>query len=426
MNVFKSRKNLKKIAKVTVTTTVSLAVTLTLAAFSKGIRIEDGDKKITFVTTSNNIENILNQANVTLFDGDFVEVSEKNKISSTLKIKRAFDVKIECDGESKIVKLNSENTVSDAINKSEMIIGENDVLSHNFDTKVKPNMTIFVQKKVEINIKADNREILQFVPTKITVGQALKLAEIPIFEQDIINISLDVEINENAEIVIERVGYENIIRKEEIAFKKIIKKTDDLEEGINKISVKGKNGEKEIFIRETKINGEIKNSEITKKRILVEPVDQVMLVGTKKKPVIDTSKVNIIKKNIETIAKKIVIDKSGYIDMGNGILMDKSGNEIKYSCKLSGQATAYTADEKARTFTGKKPISYSTAAVNFNKIPRGKKLIVFDKSGRVFNLLAEDTGSALIKDEAAVDIFMPTREDCINYGRQEVEIYALK
>ncbi len=54
--------------------------------------------------------------------------------------------------------------------------------------------------------------------------------------------------------------------------------------GSNKVTTYGEEGEKEIVKTVTKVNGKVENEEILSETVIKEPVTQVMLVGTKKRP----------------------------------------------------------------------------------------------------------------------------------------------
>ena len=126
-----------------------------------------------------------------------------------------------------------------------------------------------------------------------------------------------------------------------------------------------------------------------------------MLVGTKLKPVAVKPSTNIQ-----------VTKKSEPTNTDNGFKM------------IVGCATAYTADKGARTSTGAVPVEGKTVAVNPKLIPYGSTVIVKNLNDKViFQGVAQDTGGALMKNTATVDIFKTSYGRCINFGRQRVKVY---
>lgn len=93
----------------------------------------------------------------------------------------------------------------------------------------------------------------------------------------------------------------------------------------------------------------------------------------------------------------------------------------QYKETFTMEATAYTGDTV--TATGTTPIrdknSLSTIAVDPTIIPLGSKVYIpgYGKA------IAADTGSA-IKGKR-IDLFLNSEEECINWGRQTVNLYII-
>ena len=88
------------------------------------------------------------------------------------------------------------------------------------------------------------------------------------------------------------------------------------------------------------------------------------------------------------------------------------------SSAISGQATAYTHTGNA-TFTGVMPM-VGMIAVDPRVIPLNSYVYV----PGLGKLKATDTGG-VIKGNI-IDVFMDTRQECINFGRKNITIYLLK
>lgn len=99
----------------------------------------------------------------------------------------------------------------------------------------------------------------------------------------------------------------------------------------------------------------------------------------------------------------------------------KKINGYSYKKKLRGSTTAYTARSGARTSTGRKA-TFGVVAVNPKIIPYGTKLYIPGYG----TAIAGDTGGALMKGTALVDVFYPTYKQCCQWGRRNLDIYILK
>lgn len=106
--------------------------------------------------------------------------------------------------------------------------------------------------------------------------------------------------------------------------------------------------------------------------------------------------------------------------------LNEDGIPVKYTKVIEGTACAYTARSDAVTATGTTP-QLGTVAVNPKVIPYGSKLFIVSTGGYVYGYaVAEDTGGDLLNNNILVDLYMETREDCLNFGRRNVKIYVLE
>lgn len=65
-------------------------------------------------------------------------------------------------------------------------------------------------------------------------------------------------------------------------------------------------------------------------------------------------------------------------------------------------------------------------AVNPNIIPYGTKMYIVSEDGFVYGYAtAIDTGGALMDGSAIVDVYYPTYDDCVVFGRRNVYVYIL-
>ena len=91
-------------------------------------------------------------------------------------------------------------------------------------------------------------------------------------------------VSEGMEIVVKRVSYKEEKETVEIDFE--TKKEDDssLEKGTEKVKTEGVKGEKTVESRIKLVDGKEESREVIKEEITKEPVDEIILVGTKEKP----------------------------------------------------------------------------------------------------------------------------------------------
>ncbi len=131
--------------------------------------------------------------------------------------------------------------------------------------------------------------------------------------------------------------------------------------------------------------------------------------------------------NIAPKAQKILIGiRQPLTSSKLNITLDENGCPTEYEELLTNKvATAYTADFGARTSTNKIPkVGY--VAVDPKKIPYHSVLYIKCHNNQLFGVFtAEDTGSALRKGSADIDIYMLNEYQCMKFGRQKIDIYIL-
>ncbi len=419
-NILKETINIKRIVAVTVMSIICLASVFSVFAFSRKVTVIDGENVFSLITINNNVKKILEQTGIELDENDTITSIEENDLSLELIVNRAFEVKVKANDKDAIsLKLTHENTVYDALIAAGVEIEENHFISHDVNTLLDPGMEIIVEKRVKILVTADGRTQEYSVPEDSTVLHAIIFADIPLYSEDIVSADLNEKVSNGMSFSIERTGYRNSIETEVIPFEKITKKTSLLDEGTTEIAVKGKNGEKEIFTKETIIDGKVVKSEEVKTRVSVSPVNEVILVGTRK----SSQTVQVISSVSDSDSKA-----SGILtDNNSGVLTDSKGRTIEYKSKLTGKGTAYTAEEGAKTSTGK-VAPRGTVAVDPKIIPYGTKLYIKSADGKFVYGYAEasDTGGALRSGRVIVDLYMDTEEECFTFGRRDVIVYILK
>lgn len=200
----------------------ALAAAMTGITFaSNAVYIHDG-KDVTLVyTTEKDPKDILKSQNLTLGANDKLEFTGFENNTGTITIKRAFDVTVTADGETKTVSL-AEGTVADA----------------------------------------------------------LTLAGVTMADEDRINVAPTEALHAGTAIVVNRVTTRMVNKTEEVPFTTTEKKTPMLKKGTTKVVTPGVAGEVVSVSKETLVDGKVVKSEFVEKKQTKAPVNQEVLVGT--------------------------------------------------------------------------------------------------------------------------------------------------
>lgn len=332
---------------------------------------------------------------VELHNGDLM-VSTNRNLDITLEIIQAYNITIDNCGEQQNVQL-AKGTVSDALVKAGIELAENQAVKPSLDTQLNEDTEICVYNAKTIEVTADGKTRKVQAPTG-TVGDALEFLGYNADENDIITPDRKSDVEDGMEILLQRVTYKNEVSTEKIAYDTVRENSDKVELGETKVSKNGVNGEQQVTKKCKYVDGELVSSEVVDTKTTKEPVDEVVLVGT----------------------------KGAASSGGAGTFTDNNGNTVAYSYVLTGSGTAYTAPAGAGTATGV-PAYHGGVAVNPNIIPYGSKLYIESTDGSfVYGYAtAVDTGGALMDGSAIVDVFYDTYGECVVFGRRNVNVYVI-
>ncbi len=256
----------------------------------------------------------------------------------------------------------------------------------------------------KVKITADDR--ITEVMSSGSVSDALENADIHMDDNDLINIGLTEKLNNNTNIVINRVQVMEEIHIEEIDYATEYKEDETLTAGYRKTIVDGEEGEIEKVIKHTYIDGELIESDVVSEEI-TEPVDEVVLLGTKEKSYIEEFSIS-------------------QLEVPDWLQLDENGVPLSYSDVFTGKSCAYSAKAGAKTASGRTAM-VGYVAVDPKIIPYGTELYIAttDNSAVYGYAIAADTGRALLDGRIIVDLFMESYDASCDWGARQVNIYVL-
>lgn len=332
---------------------------------------------------------------VELANGDIIYagLDETGFTSSMLK---AVEIKIDYNGERRSVSL-AKGTVADVLERTGITPAYDEVVEPALSTPIAENLTVKIYKGKKLSIVADGKTDSVYVPNG-NVCDVLAELGYKFSDDDILNVDRNSNIEDADKIVIKRVTYKNETETQSVDFETVKKNSKDVELGKTKVQTEGKKGEALVTKRCKYIDGKKVSSETVDTKITKEPVDKVVLMGT----------------------------KGSNVSNPAGTFTDMNGNTVAYSSVVTGSGTAYTAPAGSLTATGVTAY-HGGVAVNPNIIPYGSKLYIVSTDGSfVYGYAtAVDTGGALMAGTAIVDCFYNTYNECVNFGRRNVNVYIV-
>ncbi len=363
-------------------------------------------------------DDILAQAGITLDKEDEVIRVDTDGVVS-LTIVRAFGAEVIYRGKSFPVKV-AGGTVAEAIEAAGITLSGAETVTPDLDSQVTAGTVIEIVADSYVVLTADG-ETREIATKAKTVGEFLTEAGVTLSKHDILNVDKEDEIYDNIDITVQRVQYKEEVRTEYIDYDFVTEETDDMYLGVTSVERYGEEGEKEVTYKCKYVDGELVSEKVIKEETVKEPIDQIELVGTYVEPEYDEP-------DYDYDYDYGYDDDSSYAppENGAGTFTDHNGDKVSYTNVLTGSATAYYAAEGSHTATGV-PVHVGGVAVNPDIIPYGTKLYIVSSDGSMVYgyATAVDTGGALMSGEALVDVFYPTYDECVNWGRRNVTVYIL-
>lgn len=321
-------------------------------------------------------------------NGDVIVGTNKN-FNMSFDVIKANKITINNCGEEQTISL-AKGTVEEVLDRTGITLAENQSVTPSLNTVITGDMNIYVYNSKNIKLTTNGTEMTVKAPEG-TVENALNILGYEITDDDILNVDKNAQIEDDMKITLKKVTYVDEKSTEKISYKTVEKDSDDIMTGESEVSQKGVDGEKKVTKRCKYIDGKYDSTKVIDEKVTKKPVDKVVLNGTKR-----------------------------------GTTTDTSGAPVSYSYMVSGSGTAYTAAPGALTATGV-PVYEGGVAVNPAIIPYGSKLYIEAADGsHVYGYAtAIDTGGALMDGSAIVDLFYFSYDDCVSFGRRDVNVYVL-
>ncbi len=213
-----------------------------------------------------------------------------------------------------------------------------------------------------------------------------------------------------SEIRIFRVKYDTKAETQPVKYDTEIIYSDKMFVDEKLVVTKGVDGEKRVIFTAKYVVGELEEKYFERERVIKDPVNEVIKVGTKKRATLASHK----------DSKAPISDLKVPADLK----LDKNGIPVDYAYCVNGKATAYTGDPE--TASGRKPMP-GHIAVDPKEYPYGTELYVVSADGRyVYGYcIAADTGGFVKMGNTDIDLYMDNEDMCDDWGNRGDKIYVL-
>ena len=240
-----------------------------------------------------------------------------------------------------------------------------------------------------------------------TVGQLLRRLGVELTEKDKLSHDLKEPVFDGMELTVDRIITCRETFSATVSHEIQYRTDETLPLGTQIILTRGQDGELLRTADVTYINGTETHRRILSETMLRQPVTEVVSVGSAERSHREQSE-----------AMPVISD--GYITL-------PTGEVLTYTHTDTVEATAYTHTDKGcdmTTATGT-TVRWGTVAVDPSRIPYGTRMFIIANDGSyVYGIAtAEDCGGDIRGDR--MDLYMPTYEQCREFGRRRCTLYFL-
>ncbi len=298
------------------------------------------------------------------------------------------------------------NSVAEVLAEQGIRVGGYDKMSVAENTKLRDDMVIQIDRAYRVSV-VEKGFIKTHIVTARTAGAVLNEAGYDVKETDKITPGYNEKVSAGEKITLIRCQEKMIEVVEEIPYESKTKDNAALASGRKKVVQKGKPGEMTVSYKVYFEDGVEVSREKVSEEVITPAIEQITEVGTQK-----------------AVTPNVVASA--------GVKTSRSGN-LSYSKVLSIQATAYDASSCGKspshpgygiTATGRQAV-YGVVAVDPSVIPLGSRLYIETPDGSYVygTAVAADTGGAIKGNR--IDLCFNTRQEALNFGRRQVNVYVL-
>lgn len=193
------------------------------------------------------------------------------------------------DADHVAVVTTAKNTVEELLEEQNVILREGDIVSEKLNGKLKNNQKITITRARKIILTADGA-VKEIYSAEKDLGSALKQADITISETDEVTPALDTPVTEGMTAQIIRVETKVVQEEQLMSFHEVKVPRDDKEKGYVNVVQQGDTGWAEATFSVTTRDGEIVSKEMLTQNVIVEPVAKIIEYGTNEGKYVQTSR----------------------------------------------------------------------------------------------------------------------------------------
>ena len=244
------------------------------------------DSEITRVSTfKSNPQAIVDQAGIVTTNDDVLNLDGFTVgQDSVIVLYRAADITF-TDLQGNVTNEKFAGTVADFLSAKGVVLSEDILVNLPEKTVLQNSMNVKLQTAYNVSLTADGATT-ELKTGDGTVSDAVAKAGVTLGENDEVSPSLETELYDGIQITVYRVEYVERTAQEAIKYTTQTVKSDELYLGNSRVTQKGVNGSKTVVYSDKIVDGQLASSSVVSETVTKEAVPQIKKVGTKEKPAV--------------------------------------------------------------------------------------------------------------------------------------------
>ena len=249
------------------------------------VDIYDGSEITRVSTFKSNPQAIVDQAGIVTTNDDVLNLDGFTAgQDSVIVLYRAADITF-TDLQGNTTNEKFAGTVVDFLSAKGVVLSEDVLVNLPEKTVLQNSMNVKLQTAYNVSLTADGATT-ELKTGDGTVSDAVAKAGVTLGENDEVSPSLETELYDGIQITVYRVEYVERTAQEAIKYTTQTVKSDELYLGNSKVTQKGVNGSKTVVYSDKIVDGQRASSSVVSETVTKEAVPQIKTVGTKEKPAV--------------------------------------------------------------------------------------------------------------------------------------------
>jgi uncharacterized protein YabE (DUF348 family) len=257
----------------------------TAAALDKSVTVSEDGKADSVHAFGSTVGDVLKSEGVKVGERDLVVPSLDSPVSDgdTITVRYARKLDLTVDGQ-KQVRWTTATTVDAALSALGIRAAGAELSASRSQPLGRSGLalTIVTPKNVTVAVDGKTRTMTS---TSATVGGVLAEAGVKTGTLDRVRPGAGTAVTDGLAIAVNRVSKNRTTETAPVPFRTVKKTSDALYRGQSKVTTRGKAGTQQVVTERVVVDGKVERTTILSRTVTATPVTQVVLVGTKKRPV---------------------------------------------------------------------------------------------------------------------------------------------